>query len=82
MGKVKDCHRWRAGATGGWLSAELYNAVEGNLGCSFCTSIAENLKVTIVEAGPHAYCLLPEHVSTAAHQGSSLGVDVHYDLRR
>lgn len=66
-----------AGATGVELSAELYNAVEELAAYGYKHLTRENLKVTLVEAGPRILPALPERISGSAHQElSKLGVDV------
>ncbi len=66
-----------AGATGVELSAELYNAVEELAAYGYKNLTRDNLKVSLVEAGPRILPALPERISAAAHgELSKLGVDV------
>lgn len=66
-----------AGATGVELSAELYHAVTEFHNYGFSAVSSEDLKVTLVEAGPRILPALPERISGAAHKElEKIGVDV------
>ncbi len=66
-----------AGATGVELSAELFNAVDYLKTYGFKNLGPENLRVTLVEAGPRILPVLPERIATMArNELERLGVDV------
>lgn len=65
------------GATGVELSAELHHAVAEFHNYGFSAVSNEQLKVTLVEAGPRILASLPERISSAAHKELvHIGVDV------
>lgn len=57
-----------AGATGVELSAELHHAVKEIHNYGFSAVTNEQLKVTLIEAGPRILGALPERISGAAHK--------------
>ena len=66
-----------AGATGVELSAELYNSLEQVSSYGFEHIKSTSLKVCLVEAGEKILPMLPERISSSAHQELlKLGVDV------
>lgn len=65
------------GATGVELSAELHHAVTEFHNYGFNAVSSQQLKVTLIEAGPRILPALPERISAAAHKELvQLGVDV------
>lgn len=65
------------GATGVELSAELHHAVAEFHNYGFNAVSNEQLKVTLIEAGPRILPALPERISSAAHKELvRIGVDV------
>ncbi len=66
-----------AGATGVELSAELFNTAKELTSYGFEQGDAQQLEVSLVEAGPRILPALPERISGAAHQElEKLGVRV------
>ena len=71
-----------AGATGVELSAELYNAAKWLTYYGLPNIRPENMRVTLVEAGPTILPALPQRISAKArHELASLGVQVRVDTR-
>ena len=71
-----------AGATGVELSAELYNAAQWLTYYGLPNIRPEQLKVTIVEAGPGILPALPERIATTARaELVKLGVDIRENTR-
>ncbi len=69
-----------AGATGVELSAELYNTTEALASYNMSQFKTDNLKVSLVEAGPQILPALPRRISNAAKRElEKLGVDVLTD---
>jgi NADH dehydrogenase len=65
------------GATGVELSAELHHAVTEFHNYGFSAVSSQQLKVTLIEAGPRILPALPERISSAAHKElAQLGVDI------
>lgn len=65
------------GATGVELSAELYNVTDMLSSYGLPNMTAEQLKVTLIEAGPRILPALPERISYAArHELEQIGVSV------
>lgn len=65
------------GATGVELSAELFNAVDFLKAYGFKTLSPENLRLTLVEAGPRILPALPERIAAMARKElEALGVNV------
>jgi NADH dehydrogenase len=68
------------GATGVELSAELHNTFNTMKAYGLSELKSEQLKVTLIEAGPRILPALPERISGAAHKELvELGVDVRTD---
>lgn len=66
-----------AGATGVELSAELHHAVKEIHNYGFSAVSNEQIKVTLIEAGPRILGPLPERIASAAHRElETLGVTV------
>lgn len=66
-----------AGATGVELSAELYNVTDMLRSYGLPNMTSQQLKVTLIEAGPRILPALPERISASARKElSALGVDV------
>ncbi|RUO37145.1 FAD-dependent oxidoreductase [Aliidiomarina taiwanensis] len=71
-----------AGATGVELSAELYNAVDYLKSYGFKSLGADNLRLTLIEAGPRLLPALPERIARMAQtELEQLGVDVRTNTR-
>jgi len=69
-----------AGATGVELSAELYNVTDMLRSYGLPNMTAQQLKVTLIEAGPRILPALPERISSSARKElSKLGVEVLED---
>ena len=69
-----------AGATGVELSAELYNTTEALASYDMSQFKTDNLKVSLVEAGPQILPALPRRISNSAKRElEKLGVDVLTD---
>ncbi|TXR51930.1 NAD(P)/FAD-dependent oxidoreductase [Reinekea thalattae] len=68
------------GATGVELSAELHNTFTTMKAYGLSELKSEQLKITLIEAGPRILPALPERISAAAHKELvELGVDVKTD---
>ncbi|MBY4677711.1 NAD(P)/FAD-dependent oxidoreductase [Marinobacterium arenosum] len=71
-----------AGATGVELSAELYHVTELLESYGMPHMTAEQLKITLIEAGPRILPALPERIAGAArHELTKLGVNVREGTR-